>query len=126
MASPKKSKTPKASREKRSKGTEEDAEPSSSPGSGEEGAEDPGAERDEDLEASAVVEAEGEVVDDTELVKIGAKSHAPSSGAITRSGARMTQTCRVSSNFSLACRGNIGRLASLTRMLRLRPVIACL
>src|SRR5437764_7199258 len=46
-------------------------------------------------------------------------STAISSGASTRSGARITQTCRVSSNFSLACRGNTGRLASLTWMLRL-------
>src|SRR6266700_7995078 len=39
----------------------------------------------------------------------------------------MTQTCRVSSNFSLACRGSTGRLASLTLILRPRePVIACL
>jgi hypothetical protein len=34
----------------------------------------------------------------------------------------MTQTCRVSSNFSLACRGNFGRLASLTLMLRLAAI----
>src|SRR5258705_1356140 len=47
-------------------------------------------------------------------------STAISSGASTRSGGRMTQPCRVSSNFSLACRGNTGRLASLTLMLRLR------
>src|SRR3984957_18674867 len=45
-------------------------------------------------------------------------STAISSGASTRSGARITQTCRVSSNFSLAWRGKIGRLASLTVMLR--------
>jgi hypothetical protein len=43
-----------------------------------------------------------------------------SSGASTRSGARITQRCRVSSNFSFACRGSTGRLASLTLMLRLR------
>ncbi len=49
-------------------------------------------------------------------------STAISSGASTRSGARITQTCRVSSNFSLACRGNTGRLASLTLMLRLRAI----
>src|SRR5665213_367832 len=47
-------------------------------------------------------------------------STAISSGASTRSGARITQTWRVSSNFSLACRGSTGRLASLTLMLRLR------
>src|SRR5689334_17069093 len=35
-----------------------------------------------------------------------------------RSGARITQTFRVSSNFSLACRGSTGRLASLTVMWR--------
>src|SRR5882724_6270834 len=36
----------------------------------------------------------------------------------------MTQRCRVSSNFNLACRGSSGRLASLTLMLRLcRPAI---
>src|SRR5579871_6251170 len=45
-------------------------------------------------------------------------STAISSGASTRSGARTTQTCRVSSNFSLVWRGNFGRLASLTVMLR--------
>src|SRR5258708_3651657 len=45
-------------------------------------------------------------------------STAISSGASTRSGARITQTCRVSSNFSLAWRGSTGRLASLTLMLR--------
>src|SRR3954469_18219159 len=49
-------------------------------------------------------------------------STAISSGASTRSGARITQTCRVSSNFSLACRGNFGRLASLTLMLRLKAI----
>ena len=49
-------------------------------------------------------------------------STAISSGASTRSGARITQTCRVSSNFSLACRGNFGRLASLTLMLRLAAI----
>src|ERR1700760_865383 len=47
-------------------------------------------------------------------------STAISSGASTRSGARITQTCRVSSNFSLAWRGSTGRLVSLTWMLRLR------
>ena len=41
-------------------------------------------------------------------------STAISSGASTRSGARITQTLRVSSYFSLACRGSTGRLASLT------------
>src|SRR6478736_720932 len=46
-------------------------------------------------------------------------STAISSGASTRSGARITQTFRVSSNFSLACRGSFGRLVSLTLMLRL-------
>src|SRR5262245_33921409 len=46
-------------------------------------------------------------------------STAISSGASTRSGARITQTFRVSSNFSLACRGSTGRLVSLTLMLRL-------
>src|ERR1700722_9641149 len=45
-------------------------------------------------------------------------STAISSGASTRSGARITQSCRVSSNFSLACLGKTGRLASLTLMLR--------
>src|SRR5262249_40912305 len=45
-------------------------------------------------------------------------STAISSGASTRSGARITQTFRVSSNFSLACRGSMARLASLTLMLR--------
>src|SRR5436190_9673335 len=49
-------------------------------------------------------------------------STAISSGASTRSGARITQTCRVSSNFILACRGNFGRLASLTLMLRLDAI----
>src|SRR6185312_16764613 len=47
-------------------------------------------------------------------------STAISSGASTRSGARITQTFRVSSNFSFACRGSSGRLASLTLMFRLR------
>src|SRR6478672_7685595 len=41
------------------------------------------------------------------------------SGASTRSGARITQTSRVASNFNLACRGSFGRLCSLTLMLRL-------
>src|ERR1700733_15059409 len=45
-----------------------------------------------------------------------------SSGASTRSGARITQRCRVSSKRSLACRGNTGRLASLTLMLRLAAI----
>src|SRR5579883_1181128 len=45
-------------------------------------------------------------------------STAISSGARTRSGARITQTCRVSSNFSRAWRGSFGRLVSLTVMLR--------
>src|SRR4051812_25196907 len=49
-------------------------------------------------------------------------STAISSGASTRSGARITQSRRVSSNFSLACRGSTGRLVSLT--LILRPAIA--
>src|SRR3984893_16636681 len=56
-------------------------------------------------------------------------STAISSGASTRSGAKITQTCRVSSNFSLACRGSTGRLASLTLMLRLpaiaSPLVVC-
>src|SRR5947209_20342977 len=34
----------------------------------------------------------------------------------------MTQRCRVSSNFSLVWRGNTGRLASLTLMLRLAAI----
>jgi RNA polymerase sigma-32 factor len=81
LASPKKSKTPKASRESRSKGAREGAKPHDG-----EGAEsEPSDERDEDLEASAVVEAEAEVIDDSELVKIGAKRASSSSGAITRS-----------------------------------------
>src|SRR5438552_297588 len=50
-------------------------------------------------------------------------STAISSGASTRSGARITQTCRVSSNFNFACRGSTGRLVSLTLMLR-GPAIA--
>src|SRR3954451_21688814 len=45
-------------------------------------------------------------------------STAISSGASTRSGARITQTFRVSSYFSLACLGRTGRLVSLTLMLR--------
>src|SRR5437868_10957617 len=45
-------------------------------------------------------------------------STAIASGASTRSGARITQTCRVSSNFNFACRGSTGRLVSLTLMLR--------
>src|SRR5215468_5042798 len=45
-------------------------------------------------------------------------STAISSGASTRSGARITQTFRVSSYFSLACRGSTGRLASLTLIWR--------
>src|SRR5271154_7099180 len=45
-------------------------------------------------------------------------STAISSGASTRSGARITQTCRVSSNLSLACRGRTGRLISLTLIWR--------
>ena len=53
-------------------------------------------------------------------------STAISSGASTRSGARITQTCRVSSNFSRACRGSTGRLASLTLMLRPRPAMGSL
>src|ERR1700712_5100155 len=51
-------------------------------------------------------------------------STAISSGASTRSGARITQRCRVSSNFSLACRGKTGRLASLTLMLRLNAIVS--
>src|SRR5438067_10047841 len=50
-------------------------------------------------------------------------STAIASGASTRSGARITQTCRVSSNFNFACRGNTGVLVSLTLMLR-GPAIA--
>src|SRR5450631_2991126 len=53
-------------------------------------------------------------------------STAISSGASTRSGARITQTCRVSSNFSLVCRGRTGRLASLTLMWRGPAMIAAL
>src|SRR5882757_1210900 len=45
-------------------------------------------------------------------------STAISSGASTRSGARITQTCRVSSNLSLAWRGKTGRLSSLTLIWR--------
>src|SRR5215472_1511361 len=45
-------------------------------------------------------------------------STAISSGASTRSGARINQTFRVSSNFSLAWRGSTGRLASLTMIWR--------
>jgi RNA polymerase sigma-32 factor len=84
LASPKKSKTPKASRENRSKGTREDAKPDDGEGAESEPS-DERDERDEDLEASAVVEAEAEVVDDREIVKIGAKHASSSSGAITRS-----------------------------------------
>src|SRR6185312_14925117 len=51
-------------------------------------------------------------------------STAISSGASTRSGARITQTFRVSSNFSLACRGSTGRLASLTVMWRADAMVS--
>src|SRR6202012_5804346 len=51
-------------------------------------------------------------------------STAISSGASTRSGARITHTCRVSSNFSLACRGRTVRLASLTVMWRVPAMIS--
>src|ERR1700758_2647718 len=51
-------------------------------------------------------------------------STAVSSGASTRSGARITQTFRVSSNFSLAWRDRIGRLVSLTVMWRGEAMIS--
>src|ERR1700750_217084 len=51
-------------------------------------------------------------------------STAISSGASTRSGARSTHTFRVSSNFSLACRGSTTRLSSLTVMWRGEAMIS--
>src|SRR5262249_28003162 len=51
-------------------------------------------------------------------------STAISSGASTRSGARITQTLRVSSYFSLAWRGITTRLASLTVMWRAPGMIS--
>src|SRR5262249_9506582 len=43
-------------------------------------------------------------------------STATSPGASPRSGARIAQTFRVSSNFSFVCRGSTGRLVSTTLM----------
>src|SRR6185312_551490 len=51
-------------------------------------------------------------------------STAISSGASTRSGARITQTFRVSSYFSLAWRGSTTRLASLTVMWRAPAMVS--
>src|SRR5581483_5007427 len=51
-------------------------------------------------------------------------STAISSGANTRSGARITQSFRVASYFSLACRGRTGRLSSLTLMWREAAMIS--
>src|SRR5256885_816841 len=51
-------------------------------------------------------------------------STAISSGASTRSGARSTQTLRISSNFSFVWRGSTTRLSSLTVMWRGEAIVS--